>query len=160
MNKLIQRGLLFSAIMVAMPVTTLAAMMDMPIVQLQSLDKITARTMVFEMQVGKTVKFGPIYIKAQACRKAEPIDTPESAAFLQIWEETSGDKSEWVFSGWMFASSPALSSMDHPVYDVWVLDCLESSDKDDGEVIDAPEGDDTATNNEDIHPKEESIEGE
>lgn len=134
------KSLILSASLIVAPIAVHAEMLDMPIVQLQSLDKITARTMVFEMQVGKTVKFGPIYIKAQACRKAEPIDTPESAAFLQIWEETSDEKSEWVFSGWMFASSPALSSMDHPVYDVWVLDCLESTDKNDGEVLDAPKG--------------------
>lgn len=134
---------LFSFILIAMallqPSVSYAEMMDKPIVQLQSLDKITARTMIFEMQVGKTVKFGPIYIKAQACRKSEPIDKPESAAFLQIWEDTAKDGAEWVFSGWMFASSPALSPMDHPVYDVWVLDCLDSTDKNDGEDLDAPE---------------------
>lgn len=149
MNKILKSLTLCAALLMS-PMASHAEMMDMPIVQLQSLDKITARTMIFEMQVGKTVKFGPIYIKAQACRKAEPIDTPESAAFLQIWEETSEEKSEWVFSGWMFASSPALSSMDHPVYDVWVLDCLESTDKDDGEVMDAPEG------GADLHQDEEA----
>lgn len=113
-------------------------MESFPVVKLQSLDKITARTMTFEANVGNTVKFGSLYIKIQACRKAPPVEQPESAAFLQIWEirkdsETAGPHPEgkkpegdaqWVFSGWMFASSPALSHMDHPVYDVWVLDCL------------------------------------
>ena len=101
-------------------------MTDMPVIKLQSLDKVSARTMTFEARVGSTVKFGSLYIKTQACRKAPPIDQPESAAFLQIWEVTPKDNQpHWVFSGWMFASSPALSSMDHPIYDVWVLDCLE-----------------------------------
>ena len=100
-----------------------------PIVKLQSLDKITARTMTFEAKVGGTVKFGPLYIKVQACSKAPPVEPPESAAFLQIWEmklqgEPKEEKPEWVFSGWMFASSPGLSYMDHPIYDVWVIDCL------------------------------------
>ena len=99
-------------------------MTDLPIVKLQSLDKVTARTMTFEANVGSTVKFGPLYIKVQSCRKASPVDQPESAAFLQIWEVTPEDKAKWVFSGWMFASSPGLSFMDHPIYDVWVLDCL------------------------------------
>ena len=101
-------------------------MQDFPIVKLQSLDKVTARTTTFEAKVGTTIQFGPLYIRIQACRKADPIEQPESVSFLQIWEvppETG--KSEWVFSGWMYASSPALSAMDHPVYDVWVLDCLD-----------------------------------
>lgn len=102
-----------------------AAMEDFPVVRLQSLDKITARTMVFEARVGSTVKFGPLYIRTRACRKSPPIEKPEAAAFLQIWQVSPKEEPEWVFSGWMFASSPALSAMDHPVYDVWVLDCLE-----------------------------------
>lgn len=108
-----------------MPSAARADMVDYPVIKLQSLDKITARTMTFEARVGSTVKFGPLYIKIRSCRKAPPIETPESAAFLQIWEVTPKDESKWVFSGWMFASSPALSPMDHPIYDVWVLDCLE-----------------------------------
>ncbi len=101
-------------------------MEDFPIVKLKSLDKVTARTMTFEARVGSTVKFGKLFIKVQACRKASPIELPESSAFLQVWEITLEDKAEWVFSGWMFASSPGLSSMDHPIYDVWVIDCLGS----------------------------------
>lgn len=112
-----------------------AAMQDMPVIKLQSIDKITGRTLTFEARVGSTVKYGPLYIKVQSCRKAPPIEQPESAAFLQIWEvgpkrnqskeQSKKEQSKWVFSGWMFASSPALSAMDHPIYDVWVLDCLE-----------------------------------
>lgn len=102
-------------------------MVDLPVVKLQTLDKITARTMTFEARVGSTVKFGPLYIRIQACREPPPIEKPESAAFLQIWEVSPKNErdSHWVFSGWMFASSPSLSAMDHPIYDVWVLDCLE-----------------------------------
>jgi len=112
--------------LVAIAVPARADMADMPVVKLQSLDKISARTMIFEARVGSTVKFGSLFIKTQACRKASPLDEPESAAFLQIWEVTARNPDpHWVFSGWMFASSPALSSMDHPIYDVWVLDCLE-----------------------------------
>ena len=114
-----------TACMVMLPSAARAEMTDYPIIKLQSLDKITARTMTFEARVGSTVKFGPLYIKIRSCRKAPPIETPESAAFLQIWEVTPKNESKWVFSGWMFASSPALSPMDHPIYDVWVLDCLE-----------------------------------
>lgn len=101
-----------------------AVMEDYPSVKLQGLDKSVGRTVTFEARVGSTIQYGPLYIKIHACRKAPPIEKPESAAFLQVWEVPPGqEKSEWVFSGWMFASSPALSAMDHPVYDVWVLDC-------------------------------------
>lgn len=100
-------------------------MQDMPVVKLRALDKVTARTMTFEVRIGSTVRFGPVYIKAQACRKTPPTEKPEAASFLQIWEVNVKDAPQWIFSGWMFSSSPALSSMDHPVYDVWVLDCLE-----------------------------------
>ncbi len=120
------------------PYSVKADMQDMPVAKLQTLDKITARTMTFEMSVGKTVKFGPIYIKAQSCRKSEPTDKPEAAAFLQIWEVPPKKEPRWVFSGWMYASSPAVSSMEHPVYDVWVIDCLEKSEKDDGKNISEP----------------------
>jgi len=114
----------------ATPFTARADLVEQPVVKLRSLDKVTARTMTFEVRVGSTVKFGPIFIKVQSCRKAPPIEQPESAAFLQIWEVTPKDESKWVYSGWMFASSPALSPMDHPIYDVWVLDCLERKSTD------------------------------
>lgn len=103
-----------------------ATMVDYPTVKLQALDKSTARTVTFEAKVGTTIEYGSLFIKIQACRKSDPLDKPESAAFLQVWEvPVNAQKSEWSFSGWMFASSPALSAMDHAVYDVWVLDCLD-----------------------------------
>lgn len=105
------------------------AMTAQPRVKLQTLDKATARTQTFEADVGSTMQFGPLFIKVETCQKSSPIARPESAAFIKIWEtvpEKAGaqEKSEWVFSGWMFASSPALSPMDHPIYDVWLIECL------------------------------------
>ena len=136
---------------------------DFPVVKLRSLDKVTARTMTFEAKVGSTVQFGPLYIKVQACRKAPPIEKPEAASFLQIWEIGADEKAEWVFSGWMFASSPALSPMDHPIYDVWVIDCLneqapgkEKDELPEESVVAKPEGEpetapaDDASNSDEI----------
>lgn len=98
---------------------------EYPSIRLRSLDKITARTLTFDAQVGNTVKFGDIYIKIQSCRKPPPVEKNEASAFMQIWQvDKSKSQSRWIFSGWMFSSSPALSGMDHPVYDVWVIDCL------------------------------------
>lgn len=116
--------LLMAGLVLAGAMPAFAAMEDYPAAQLKALDKSTARSTTFEVPVGSTVQYGALYIKVQACRKADPIDKPESAAFLQVWElPPETDESRWVFSGWMFASSPALSAMDHPVYDVWVLNC-------------------------------------
>ena len=90
---------------------------------LQGLDKITARISTIDIAVGQTVSFGSLQITLQACDKLPPEETPESAAFLQVVEQKQGEAPVVRFSGWMFASSPALSAMEHPVYDLWVLDC-------------------------------------
>ncbi len=105
-------------------------MISYPRVKLQSLDKVTAHTMTFEASIGEILKFGPLYMKVQSCQKSSPIDEPESAAFIQVWEVDKNEEAKWVFSGWMFASSPSLSPMDHPIYDVWVLDCLDDESPD------------------------------
>ena len=102
-----------------------AAMTEYPKVRLRSLDKITARTMTFDAAVGTTIKFGSIYIKILSCQKPDVQERDDAAAFLQVWEITTDDVSKWIFSGWMYAASPAVSAMDHPIYDVWVMDCLD-----------------------------------
>lgn len=103
-------------------------MEDMNVVVVRSIDKLSARTHTFDIPVDRTVQFGKsLFIKVRACRKSPPVGEPEAAAFLQIWErKPHEDNSRWVFSGWMFATNPALSAMDHPVYDVWVIDCKKS----------------------------------
>ncbi len=98
---------------------------------LQGLDKTTARISKFDAPVGKSVRFGTLVITVRACIKHPPEEEPESAAFLQIDEVRQGDRttvvSERVFSGWMFASSPALSALENPIYDIGVLDCKTST---------------------------------
>jgi hypothetical protein len=90
---------------------------------LQGLDKVTARVSIIEAPVGHVVRFGTLEIIARVCDKRPPEEPPESASFLDIWEVRRGEPPASVFRGWMFASSPALSALEHPVYDVWVLDC-------------------------------------
>ena len=99
--------------------------MDMAV--LGGLDKITARVVTIEAPVGQPVRFGTLEIVARACKKRRPEESPESAAFLDIWDIKQGQPAQGVFRGWMFASSPALSAMEHAVYDVWVLDCRKGS---------------------------------
>lgn len=90
---------------------------------LQGLDKVTARVTTIRVEVGETVRFGTLEVIARHCDKRPPEETPESAAFLDIWEVRPGESAIGLFRGWMFASSPGLNALEHPVYDVWVLDC-------------------------------------
>ncbi len=93
---------------------------------LQGLDKVTARISRIEVPVGGTVMFGALEISADACFKRPPEETPESAAFLRIAEKRADETPETIFSGWMFASSPALSALENAVYDIWVIDCISA----------------------------------
>ena len=89
---------------------------------IQGLDKITARIQTFEVDVGKTHKFGVLDIFVERCVFSKPIFKPESLAFIKI-KDNSDRLSEVKFSGWMFASSPALNALENPVYDVSILAC-------------------------------------
>ena len=102
------------------------AAVDVPrdVVRLQGLDKVTARVSTFDVAVGRTVRFGTLEVTPEICFEAPPTEAPESAAFLQIVDDPPEARPVEVFSGWMFASSPALSALEHPVLDVWVVDCL------------------------------------
>jgi hypothetical protein len=106
-----------------------AAAIPMDTVLLQGLDKITARVSQIKVPVGGTVTFGALQITARACDKHPPEETPESAAFLEVVETRPDEKPVLRFSGWMFASSPALSALEHPVYDLIVLDCVNGDGK-------------------------------
>lgn len=94
---------------------------------LQGLDKITARISTFSAPIDREVAFGTLRIVVRACRKRPPEEPPESAAFLEIREARPGEPEVQLFTGWMFASSPALNALEHPVYDVWVIDCRASA---------------------------------
>jgi hypothetical protein len=103
--------------------TASAAMIPEPTAILQGLDKISARTSRIEAPVGSTVHFGTLSIVVRDCEQSPPEDSPENAAFLQIYETAAGEDAKRLFSGWMFSSSPALSELEHPVYDVTLLAC-------------------------------------
>jgi hypothetical protein len=92
-------------------------------VVLQGLDKVTARTTVIRAVMGEVARFGTLRITPRACLETPPTEPPESAAFLEIAVADPGSEPKTAFTGWMFASSPSLSALEHPVYDVWVVDC-------------------------------------
>ncbi len=120
-------GLLLATLIAAVPTLALGDMTPEPVALLEGLDKITARVSKFDAPVGAPVQFGTLAIRVRDCEKSPPEDTPESAAFVEIDETRLGETRNRVFSGWMFASSPALSALEHPVYDVILLDCKAAS---------------------------------
>ena len=97
---------------------------------LQGLDKITARTTVLRLPMGEEVAYGTLRITARACLTTPPTEPPESAVFLEILVADPGRETERPFTGWMFASSPSLSALEHPVYDVWPIECAEPLEPD------------------------------
>ena len=100
-----------------------AEMTAEPTAIMQGLDKITARVSRFDTPVEKPVTFGTLSIVVRDCEKSAPEDRPENAAFIEITETRLGEEKRPLFSGWMFSSSPALSALEHPVYDVNLLEC-------------------------------------
>ncbi len=95
---------------------------------LEGLDKITAHTFTLVAPVGESVHYGRLDVMVRACRKHRPEENPETAAFLDVWERRTNQPTLSLFRGWMFASSPAVSAMEHPVYDLWVMDCVNAAD--------------------------------
>ncbi len=96
--------------------------------KLRALDKITGRTQDIVIPVDETIKYGTLDITARKCLKRPPEETPETTTFLEIRETPQDEETVIQFMGWMFASSPALNALEHPVYDVWVIDCIISPD--------------------------------
>lgn len=94
---------------------------------LGTLDKITAKVTKIEVFQDKPFQLGTLEITLRTCHGSPPEETPEAAAFLEISESRNGQKPDHLFTGWMFASSPSLSGLDHPVYDVWVVSCKIAS---------------------------------
>jgi hypothetical protein len=89
--------------------------------RLRELDKMTGQTRTFEINVGETREVERLRVELDACRSPEGNDTHGTMAFLKVWDIR--EPADELFSGWMFAESPALSAIDHPRYDLWVISC-------------------------------------
>jgi hypothetical protein len=98
---------------------------DFTSVVLRGLNKVTARAQTIDVPIGSSVRFGTIEIVAHRCWKSAPEDRPENAALLEISEVKQGEPPAQIFLGWMFSSSPALSALENPFYDVTVIKCAK-----------------------------------
>lgn len=90
---------------------------------LRGLDKITGQSAVIEAPVGVPVRYATLTITSEYCYSTPSSETPEAIAFLEIVDHRPDRPAQQVFSGWMWASSPSLNAMQHPLYDVWVISC-------------------------------------
>lgn len=87
------------------------------------LDKITGRTIKFDAAIGETVQFGALQVTPRACYTRPPTEATNTDAFVEVDEVTLKGEIKRIFTGWMFASSPGLHAVEHPIYDVWLTDC-------------------------------------
>ena len=93
-------------------------------INLKALDKITAKTSAIRLAVGEKKFFGSLEIKALKCQLSENNDLMDTVAYLQVKDLSTKDNNQvFLFNGWTFASSPTLQSIDHPIYDLWIISC-------------------------------------
>ena len=92
------------------------------------LDKITGRTIDFDVYVDETVRFGTLRVTPKVCYSRPATEAAETDGFIEVEEITLDNKIKRIFSGWMFAASPGLNAVEHPVYDVWLIGCRMDSD--------------------------------
>jgi hypothetical protein len=92
------------------------------------LDKITGRIISFDVAINETVRFGALEVTPRVCYTRPPTEAPNTDAFIEVDELTLQGELRRVFTGWMFAASPGLSAVEHPIYDIWLTDCKGGKD--------------------------------
>lgn len=105
-----------------------------PVAEFAGIDKITGRIFNFDVYMDETVQFGSLQVTPRVCYSSEEGEEPKTDSFVEVDEMTLDRKIRRVFSGWMFAESPGINAVEHPVFDVWLKDCKSKSD------IPAPSG--------------------
>jgi hypothetical protein len=95
---------------------------------IRGLDKVTGHASDYTLSIGRPTRIGSLEVIARACNKNAPEETPEVRIFVDVFEHPparTGEESERraLWSGWLFASSPSISALDHPSYDIWAIDC-------------------------------------
>jgi hypothetical protein len=88
------------------------------------LDKVSSKTDLLKLEIGKELKFKGLLIKSLKCKNSEFDDNPEITAYIQVKDMMNKDNNEvFIFNGWTFSSSPAVNPFDHVVYDIWLTRC-------------------------------------
>lgn len=92
-----------------------------------ALDKVTARISPLEVPLGQTMQFGALKVTPRVCYSRPSTEAPKTTSFVEVEEILLDGKQKRLFSGWMFAESPGLNAVEHPVFDVWLTDCQKPS---------------------------------
>ena len=125
------RGVALAAVFIALTVPATAERISAPIAEFTGLDKITGRIISFDVYIDETVQFGSLQVTPKVCYMRTPEEPPHTTAFVIVNEVVNvgeGREIRTIFSRWMFAESPALGAVEHPVYDVWLTSCKTSTD--------------------------------
>jgi hypothetical protein len=105
-----------------------AAKIKNAVAEFAGLDKITGRTTTFDVYIDETVQFGALQVTPRVCFSRDETEAQKQSTFVEVDEITLDRKIRRIFSGWMFAASPGLNAVDHPIYDIWLTGCKQSSD--------------------------------
>jgi hypothetical protein len=127
-HRILRRAIAAIAVGLMLATPVLAQPIANPVAQFSGLDKITGRITTFDVYVDETVQFGALQITPRACYSRPPTETQRTSVFIEVDQVSLTGKIDRIFTGWMFADSPALNAIDHAVYDIWLLDCKASSE--------------------------------
>ena len=105
-----------------------AARIANPVAVFSGLDKITGRITTFDVYLNETVQFGALQVTPKACYSRDDTEQQKVDGFVEVDEITLDRRIRRIFTGWMFADSPGLNAVEHPIYDVWLKDCKQKSD--------------------------------
>jgi hypothetical protein len=98
------------------------------VAEFSGLDKVTGRIITFDVYIDETVQFGALQVTPRVCYSRPVSEAPRTSGFVEVDEITLDRKIRRIFTGWMFADSPGLNAVEHPVYDVWLKSCKGNSD--------------------------------
>jgi hypothetical protein len=101
---------------------------EYPVAEFTGVDKITGRIITFDVYVNETVQFGALQVTPRVCYSRPDTEEPKTDSFVEVDEITLDRKIRRIFTGYMFAESPGLNAVEHPVYDVWLKSCKQKSD--------------------------------
>jgi len=102
-----------------------AQRIDNAVAVFAALDKVTAKISRLEVPLNQTATFGALKITPRVCYSRAPTEPPKTTSFVEVEETQLDGKEKRIFSGWMFADSPGLNAVEHPVFDVWLTDCSQ-----------------------------------
>ena len=120
---------LFAAVSAAFLISPVsAARLENRVAVFSGIDKITGRITSFDVYIDETVQFGALQVTPKVCYSRDQTEAQKIDAFVEVDEITLDRKIRRIFTGWMFADSPGLNAVEHPIYDVWMKECKQKSD--------------------------------